>query len=58
MRHNKTWVLEREEPLPTTDNAVPGSDSGNKSYILFKDPEDIKQFWKPDIFIDKAISIR
>ena len=48
----------RGEPLPTTESALPGSKSGNKSYILLKDPEDIKRLWKPDVFVDQAITIR
>ena len=57
LKHNQA-ELKLKEPLPTTKDPLPGSDSGNKSYILLKDPEDIKRLWKPDIFIDQAITIR
>ena len=61
LTHNQAEVEEMEkkgEPLPTTESPLPGSKSGNKSYILLKDPEDIKRLWKPDVFIDQAITIR
>ena len=61
LTHNQKEVKEMEakgEPLPTTKSTLPGSKSGNKSYILLKDPEDIKRLWKPDVFIDQAITIR
>ena len=61
MTHNQKEVKEMEakgEPLPITESTLPGSKSGNKSYILLKDPEDIKRLWKPDVFVDQAITIR
>ena len=60
--HNQKKVDEmgnKLEPLPVSNSSHPGfPDSGKKSYILLKDPEDIKRLWKPDIFIDQAITIR
>ena len=60
LTHNQAEVKKMGmEPLPRTSSPLPGSNSGgNKSYILLKDPEDIKRLWKPDIFIDQAIRVR
>lgn len=56
--HNKTTT--DLKPLPKDSTPLPGfgPESANKSYVLLKDPEDIKKIWKPDVFIDQAIVIR
>ena len=74
LTHNKAEVHKEEElPKTKSDHpGFPGS--ANKSYVLLKvldaiiskatitrflkDPEDIKRLWKPDIFIDQAITVR
>ena len=46
--------------LPKEEALVPGSsnETVHFPYLLLKDPEDHKKMWKPDVFIDQAISVR
>ena len=53
-------TLKKEGPtLPTDPSPLPGlPGSEDTPYYLMKVPEDHKRLWRPDIFINKVITIR
>ena len=56
---SKLTLKKEGATLPTDPSPLPGlPGSENTYYYLMKVPEDHKRLWRPDIFINKVITIR
>ena len=58
LSHSPKELAKHPDPLPKDPSCQAGFGHVNKTYVLLKSEADIRRVWKPDVFVDQAVTIR
>ena len=58
LAHSPKELAKHPDPLPRDPSCQAGFGHVNKTYVLLKSEADIRRVWKPDVFVDQAVTIR